>query len=120
MGSDIPPELIHVNLEDSFLYGVLAEADDLTFIADFALFKSHALYQQHLADAARCWRKGKLIFKKVRNLKSKANGLAFTTQDLDGSVDFGMMWMTVVGGQYSFHTDFAEFTFECSAIEVVL
>lgn len=79
--------LEEIYLEDSFVLDIIESADTLCFIVDAVLTEKHVLYETPLPTVQYCYKKAKITFANVQQVKWLEKTMRPTT-NVDGSVDF--------------------------------
>ncbi|MBT2500166.1 hypothetical protein J7E25_13820 [Agromyces sp. ISL-38] len=82
------PGFEDVYLEDSWVLGIAQEVDSLTFTVDVVLRETHPSYQPPVEGEQYCYRRGRILFEKIRAL-SWTEPPALPAVDAMGESDFG-------------------------------
>jgi len=90
------PKLDGIDLDKSYIMGVIYDDESLTLEMDFKVLEGHPRYEQ-TDDAEGCYRRGFIRFADFEDLRLKKN----KAKD-DGDVDFSIIHSATVEGDYAF------------------
>jgi len=107
---------IGVDLEDSFVRGWQLSNDALVIELEASLWPGHPSYEPPIKGNHTCYKRARLVFpaaQHVSGLRSMTE--ARSTEDPDGSVDFGTIdTLTKQGNRYSIAGEFGTVTLSCA------
>ena len=96
MSAGSHPKLENVDLDKSFILGVIYDDESLTLEMDFQVLDGHPRFEQ-TDDAEGCYRKGFIRFADFDDLRLKKNKASD-----DGDVDFSVINTATIEGDYAF------------------
>ena len=78
----------NIYLEDSYVLEIKESNEQLSFIMDIVLHENHYLYSKPLQGEQYCYKKGKIVFRRLNSIKWISRNLK-PIIDIDGTEDFG-------------------------------
>ena len=92
-------------LEDSYLLGLIAEGSRLRFRILFALTGDHPSYRPPLPQEQHCYRQGDIVVDDITILSQRGGTRPNIIRDLNGTFDFGSVWLYATDGVYFFSSE---------------
>jgi hypothetical protein len=112
------PSLKNIYLEDSFILGIEATKQFVTFTAEFVLTEEHEYYSPPLKGEQHCYKKGKLKFENCKELEwLKVSHVRYIDKNLE--IDMGNIDVfTFDENKYSLSGDWGEVEITCEKVSL--
>ncbi|UFS59093.1 hypothetical protein [Subtercola endophyticus] len=115
------PELVGIDLEDSYVLNVESFPSNVWISFDFVLTEEHPSYLPPDADSQFCFRRGRIVFHGVTHCDWSGQGELVPARDANNEIDYGHLdEFSNEGKRYSVSGEFGAMKIEADRFEVQL
>lgn len=116
---ELSKDFSEIYLEDSYVLGVNENTNSIEFLMDLVLRENHPMYNPPKTNEQYCFKKGKIIFPKIKNVTWKEK-LFMPSKDADGEIDYGNIDSFVFeNGKYNLTGGWGEVLIESETPKII-